>query len=103
MAENIVKSVFFCFCLSFFFFCSLVSSKQVQIVKEVQNHKKSTTNGLHGETSITVSNKNIQVMSPSQMENFVFRIIRLVSAISIQSKVSCLLLSKIFYKVYVPH
>ena len=101
MAENIVKSVFFCFCL-FFFFCSLVSSKQVQIVKEVQNHKKSTTNGLHGETLITVSNKNIQVMSPSQMENFVFRI-RLFSTISIQSKVSCLLLSKIFYKVYVPH
>lgn len=76
MAENIVKSVFFCFCL-FFFFCSLVSSKQVQIVKEVQNHKKSTTNGLHGETLITVSNKNIQVMSPSQMENFVSRIMRL--------------------------
>ena len=75
----------------------------MQIVKEVQNHKKSTTNGLHGETSITVSNKNIQVMSPSQMENFVFRIIRLFSAISIQSKVSCPLLSKIFYKVYVPH
>ena len=102
MAENIVKSVFFCFCLFFFFFCSLVSSKQVQIVK-VQNHKKSTTNGLHGETLITVSNKNIQVMSPSQMENFVFRITRLFSTISIQSKVSCLLLSKIFYKVYVPH
>ena len=59
MAENIVKSVFFCFCLFFFFFCSLVSSKQVQIVKEVQNHKKSTTNGLHGETLITVSNKNV--------------------------------------------
>ena len=56
MAVNIVKSVFFCFCL-FFFFCSLVSSKQVQIVKEVQNHKKSTTNGLHGETLITVSTK----------------------------------------------
>ena len=73
MAENIVKSVFFLFLFVLFFFCSLVSSKQVQIVK-VQNHKKSTTNGLHGETLITVSNKNIQVMSPSQMENFVFRI-----------------------------
>lgn len=102
MAESIVKSVFFCFCL-FFFFCSLVSSKQVQIVKEVQNHKKSTTNGLHGETLTSVSNKNMQVMSPSQMENFVFRITRLFSTISIQSRVSCLLLSKIFYKVYVPH
>lgn len=102
MAENIVKSVFFFVFVCSFFFCSLVSSNQVQIVKEVQNHKKSTTNGLHGETLITVSNKNIQVMSPSQMENFVFRI-RLFSTISIQSKVSCLLLSKIFYKVYVPH
>ena len=58
MAENIVKSVFFLFLFVLFFFCSLVSSKQVQIVK-VQNHKKSTTNGLHGETLITVSNKNV--------------------------------------------
>ena len=75
MAENIVKSVFFLFLfVLFFFFCSLVSSKQVQIVKEVQNHKKSTTNGLHGETLITVSNKNIQVMSPSEMKNSVSRI-----------------------------
>ena len=74
MAENIVKSVFFFVFACTFFFCSFVSSNQVQIVKEVQNHKKSTTNGLHGETLITVSNKNIQVMSPSQMENFVFRI-----------------------------
>ena len=103
MAENIVKSVFFLFLFVLFFFFSLVSSNQVQIVKEVQNHKKSTTNGLHGETLIRVSNKNIQVMSPSQMENFVFRITRLFSTISIQSKVSCLPLSKIFYKVYVPH
>ena len=68
---------FFFFVCSFFFFCSLVSSKQVQIVKEVQNHKKSTTNGLHGETLITVSNKNIQVMSPSEMKNSVSRITRL--------------------------
>ena len=73
------------------------------MVKEAQNHKKSTTNGLNGETSTSVSNKNMQVMSPSQMENFVYRITRLFSTISIQSKVSCLLLSKIFYKVYVPH
>ena len=76
MAENIVKSVFLVFVCSFFF-CSLVSSKQVQMVKEVQNHKKSTTNGLHGETLITVSNKNIQVMSPSEMKNSVSRITRL--------------------------
>lgn len=47
------------------------------MVKEVQNHKKSTTNGLHGETLITVSNKNIQVMSPSEMKNSVSRITRL--------------------------
>ena len=77
MAENIVKSVFFCFYLFFFFFCSFVSSKQLQMVKEVQNHKKSTTNGLHGETSTSVSNKNIQVMSPSEMKNSVSRITRL--------------------------
>ena len=77
MAENIVKSVFFLFLFVLFFFCSLVSSNQVQIVKEVQNHKKSTTNGLHGETLITVSNKNIQVMSPSEMKNSVSRITRL--------------------------
>ena len=68
---------FFVFVCSFIFFCSLVSSKQVQIVKEVQNHKKSTTNGLHGETSTSVSNKNIQVMSPSEMKNSVSRITRL--------------------------
>ena len=47
------------------------------MVKEVQNHKKSTTNGLHGETSTSVSNKNIQVMSPSEMKNSVSRITRL--------------------------
>ena len=48
------------------------------MVKEVQNHKKSTTNGLHGETSTSVSNKNIQVMSPSEMKNSVSRITKTV-------------------------
>ena len=75
MAENIVKSVFFCFCLFFFFFVVLFLQNKCKLWKYRITKSQLQMGYMEKLWSLLV--KNIQVMSPSEMKNSVSRITRL--------------------------